>query len=531
LGSLVNLLGLLEDNGVVVTTSAGTASAQFVKDKSNNLYLAVTSTAAYNSVTVRLDFGDLSGLLGIAIGTAHMDIDAISTYENTPFTPCEAANFAFAGVDPDASGIDISLVNPLQNPERAIDGIVTPTNYSFLQNGAVAAASSMSQTVYLGKTSPGTNQVSATISRPPSLATLTLLNNINIRAYLGDTQVSSINVGGSLLSLDLLNLFTSNALVTLSFVPGGDFDRIVVTVTATAGVFNGLYIHELSSRPPVTFVGGTVTAGRVSDPINSSLFTAPTFDVKCGAPSEFTYALYQVSTPGGRTLAGTLPGTITLNANGTFSGTPATGQNGTYNFDVRATNQYGQSAVAGFTMVIENALPVTLVSFNAVAEGQTASLSWSTSEETNSDRFDIERSQNGKNWTKIGSLASHKESSVVRYYTFSDASPLRGENLYRLKMVDLDETFAYSSIENLNFKGVALVYPNPVSGSENLTINVGDWSKVKQVKVVNAAGKVVFEASNALMSGISARSLVAGAYTVQVTQLDGSVISQRFVRL
>jgi hypothetical protein len=111
-----------------------------------------------------------------------------------------------------------------------------------------------------------------------------------------------------------------------------------------------------------------------------------------------------------------------------------------------------------------------------------------------------------------------------------DASPLRGENLYRLKMVDLDETFSYSSIENLNFKSIALVYPNPVSASQSLTLNVGDWSKVSLVKVVNASGKVVFEASNALLSGISTRNLVAGAYVVQVTHTDGTVSSQRFVR-
>ncbi len=535
LGSLVNLLGLLQSEGIVVGTSAGTATGTVVKDKNNNLYLAVTSTAAYNSVTVTLRFAGFTGILGVALGTVHLDVDAISTYENTVFTPCEAVDFAYAGVNPEATGIDLSLVNPLQNPERAIDGVVTPTNYSFLQNGAVGVASTVSQTVYLGKTSPGTNQVVATISRPPALLSLTLLDNINIRAYLGNTQVGSINVGSSLLSLNLLSLFGSSELVSLSFVPGGDFDRIVVTSTATAGVFNGLRIHELNSRPPVSFTGGTVSPGRVGDALNSNLFGAQTggagsFSIQCGVPSDYTYALYQVTAPGGRTLAGTLPSTVTLNPNGTFSGTPTTGQNATYTFDVQATNQFGQTAVTSFTMVIENALPVTLVSFKAMAEGQTAALSWSTSEEVNSDRFDIERSQNGKNWSKIGSMESHKESSVNQYYSFVDASPLRGENLYRLKMVDLDETFSYSRIESLNFKGIALAYPNPVSGSENLKLNVDDWSKVSQVKVVNATGKVVFEASNALLSGISARNLVAGAYVIQVTHTDGTVSSQKFVR-
>ncbi|OJV15522.1 MAG: Ig family protein [Dyadobacter sp. 50-39] len=535
LGSLVNLLGILDAQGIVVTTSAGTASTELVKDKNNNLYLAVTSTASYNNVTVRLNFSGFTGILGVAIGTVHLDIDAISTYEDEVFTPCSAVGFAFADIDPEAKGIDISLINPLLDPQKAIDGIVSAGNYAYLQNGAVGAVSTVSETVYLGTPSPGTNQVLATISRPPSLVDLTLLNGITIETYLGSTQVSSANLGTNLLTLTLLTLFENNNLVTVSFVPGGTFDRIVIKATAAASVFTGLRVHELSSRPPIVFTGGTVTPGRVFDPVASDLFTAKTggaisFSIQCGLPADYTYALYQVSSPGGRTMAGTLPSTVTLNPNGNFSGTPTFGQNGTYTFDVQATNQFGQSAVASFTMEIEAALPVTLVSFKALAEGPTASLSWTTSEETNSDRFDIERSQNGKNWSKIGSMNSHKESSVNQYYSFVDPSPLRGENLYRLKMVDLDGTFAYSRIEHVNFKAVALVYPNPVTSTDRLSVNVGDWSKVSLVKVVNASGKVVFEASNALLSGISARNLAAGAYVIQVTHTDGTVTSQRFVR-
>lgn len=535
LGSLVNLLGILEDDGIVVTTSAGTASTELVKDKDNNLYLAVTSTSAYNSVTVRLNFSGFTGILGVALGTVHLDVDAISTYEDQVFTPCEAIGFAFADIDPNAQGIDVSLVNPLIDPQKAIDGIVNVGNYSLLQNGAVGVVSTVSQTVYLGTPSPGTNQVLATISRPPSLADLTLLNGINIRAYSGNTLINSLNIGNNLLTLNLLNLFENNNLVTVSFVPGAQFDRIVIEATAAASALTGLRIHELSSRPPVVMTGGTVTPGRVGNAIVSDVFTAKTsgvisFSIQCGLPNEFTYTLYQVSDPGGRTMAGTLPNTITLNPNGNFAGTPANGQDGTYTFDVQATNQFGQSAVASFIMQVEPSLPVTLVSFKAQSEGPTAALSWTTSEEINSDHFDIERSQNGKNWAKIGSLASHKESSVTQYYSFVDASPLRGDNLYRLKMVDLDGTFAYSRIENLNFKDIALVYPNPVGASDRLAVNVGDWSKVSLVKVVSASGKVVFEASNALLSGISARNLAAGAYVIQVTHTDGTVTSQRFVR-
>jgi hypothetical protein len=519
LGDLVNLLGLLTSNTIGVTTNAGTAQSTLVKDGANNLYIAVTSSAAFSTISIKLDIDNSAGLLGVALGSMSLKIDGAVSYANASFTPCELIAHSYSSINPNAVGIlSANLTSSLQNPQNAVDGIIDVNNFSLLQNGTVAVATSVSQTFLMAKESGANNEVAAIVSKPAALLNLSVLDNITFQAYLGNTTVGAASTLSSLLTPDLLGLFSDDALTAVRFTPGGSFDRVVVTSTTLVGanLFTGLRIHELTSRPPVTFTGGTVTPGRVFDPVTSDLFTAKTgdvisFSIACGLPTEYTYALYQVSSPGGRTMAGTLPNTITLNPNGTFTGTPAFGQDATYTFDVQATNQFGQTAVASFTMQIEAALPVTLVSFKALAEGQTASLAWTTSEEINSERFDIERSQNGKNWSKIGSLASHNESRVNQYYSFVDPSPLRGDNLYRLKMVDLDGTFAYSRIENLNFKGIALVYPNPVSASDRLAINVGDWSKVSQVRVVNASGKVVFEASNALRSGISARNLAAGA--------------------
>lgn len=537
LSSLLNALGLLENQTISVSSNGGATTQELVRNAAGELFIAITPTTAYSSVTVGLNFDNsTSQLLGVALGRITMTVDYAANYENLVLAPCDAASFAFAGVNPHAAGIALTLTDALQNPERAIDG--DTSTYSLLQNGTVAVASTVSQTVFLGKTSPGTNEVVATISKPNALLNLGVLENITFQAYLGETAVGTPQTADDLLvDADLLGLFGNNAPATLTFVPGASFDRIKVTSVTllNANLFTGLRIHELSSRPPVVMTGGVLPTSRVGDPLNVNITSAvagngqPGFSLNCGIPANYTFALFGV-TQNARVLAGSLPNTLTLSSNGTLSGTPITGQDGTYNFDVVTTNNFGQTDTTDFQIVIEKALPVTLVSFKALSEGQTAALSWTTSEETNSDRFDIERSQNGKNWAKIGSLASHKESNVNQYYSFVDAAPLRGDNYYRLKMVDLDETFAYSRIENLNFDGAALVYPNPVSASQSLTFNVGDWSKVSQVKVVSAAGKVVFEASNALLSGISARNLVAGAYVVQVTHIDGTVSSQRFVR-
>jgi hypothetical protein len=543
LGSLVNLLNLFTNQTVIASTGGSNVPAALVRDPANNLYIAVTPAVAYSSITLTLDFANSVSGLGIGLGSISLEVDNITTYETTGFTPCQALPFAFTEIDPHATGISASVLSStLQEPYKAIDGVVSANNYSVLQNGAVAVASTVSQTFYLGKTSPQGNQVLATISRPGALANLSVLQNISIQAYLGSEAVGgSRTINGLLVELDLLTLFTNNGLATVSFVPTGAFDRIVVTsaTLANANLFTGLLIHELSSRPPITFTGGNLPTAQVGIFVDVNLNAAvllagvptlPGFSIACGGFADYTYTLEGVTLVTGRTQSGTLPNTLSLTTAGKLTGTPTFGQDGIYNFQVRARNIFGQSAVADFRIQIEEGLPVTLVSFKATSEGPVALLSWSTAAETNSDRFDIERSQNGKKWEKIGSVKSNQESVTQRFYDFKDANPLDGQNLYRLKMIDLDETFSYSHIENVNFANAAYIYPNPVRNAENLNLNLTDWSKVKMVKVVNAQGKTVFEASNALTTGISTRNLSSGAYVVQVIHTNGMISAHKFIR-
>ncbi len=182
---------------------------------------------------------------------------------------------------------------------------------------------------------------------------------------------------------------------------------------------------------------------------------------------------------------------------------------------------------SAFTFGANIALPVTLVAFDARKEGSTSSLTWSTTAETNSDRFEIERSANGKVWSRIGTRASAGESAVLVKYTFTDAAPLQGENLYRLKMVDKDDTYAYSSIRDLTFNGgqMQFAYPNPVSD----VVYIQDAESVKMVSIVNLNGKTVMDTGTLQGGAIRVDRLNAGMYIVKVVRNNGLVTSQKIV--
>lgn len=170
-------------------------------------------------------------------------------------------------------------------------------------------------------------------------------------------------------------------------------------------------------------------------------------------------------------------------------------------------------------------LPVTLTSFKATAENRTALLTWTTTAETNSDRFEVEHSLNGKTWNKIGIVDSRGESKVLQSYSFVDANPARGENLYRLKMVDKDETFAYSSLRNVTFEGGAEIttYPNPVT--EKLLIS--NFSKVKEVSLNNVSGTKLLQKGKVSGEGIDVSGLHPGIYIVTLTLFDGTISTHK----
>ncbi|NIJ51833.1 T9SS type A sorting domain-containing protein [Dyadobacter arcticus] len=169
-------------------------------------------------------------------------------------------------------------------------------------------------------------------------------------------------------------------------------------------------------------------------------------------------------------------------------------------------------------------LPVTLATFDVKKEGSTALLRWTTTAETNSDHFDVQHSQDGKNWTDLATIQAQGESTNVISYGYTHTSPFL-VNLYRLKMVDLDATFAYSAIRSLNFSGdeEMKIYPNPTSDRIKLTSN----QKVSNVKVYDQRGVLVMNTLPDSANEVDLTRLAQGTYFVKIN--DGASVRKILV--
>ncbi len=206
-----------------------------------------------------------------------------------------------------------------------------------------------------------------------------------------------------------------------------------------------------------------------------------------------------------------------------FSSTGFSGFNGSGNFEASVSTV---SAPGVFVIYIyeEGSLPVKLANFSAHTEGNIGILTWSTSEETNSFAFEVERSANGKKWATVGTVAAKGESNRLVNYTFPDAGLSKGINYYRLKMIDRDGSFNHSHIISLRSsfgKEVrAVTYPNPTS--EAVFLQNIDASEIQSIDVISTTGRTLLNINvYDSAKGIDVRSLPNGLYLVRYTLASG----------
>lgn len=198
--------------------------------------------------------------------------------------------------------------------------------------------------------------------------------------------------------------------------------------------------------------------------------------------------------------------------------------------DISPTGAITPASLSLLGDVADPALPVTLIELKATKEEKSTLLTWSTTDESNSDYFEVQRTTDGANWAVIGKVKATGESKVKLDYSHRDVSPMKGDNLYRLKMVDRDSTFAYSRIVAINFDGESdvVIYPNPISVNDELHIGGADVAKIKKVDFYNTKGGLVL--SSGAKGSINMQNLAKGLYIVKIVLENGTTITNRVVK-
>jgi hypothetical protein len=207
---------------------------------------------------------------------------------------------------------------------------------------------------------------------------------------------------------------------------------------------------------------------------------------------------------------------------------------GTYGSDYTLTATFS-SGFSGFAAGIPgiNPLPLTLVKFDGKLNGKSALLQWTTASEQNTKNFDIEKSTDGTNYYKLGSVKAAGNSAVNKDYSFTDQQ-LSPNNYYRLRMNDIDGRNVLSQVVLLRVGEApqqVWVLNNPFSDHLDLRF-ASRWSSAK-LQLINSSGSVVAE-ETIRYSGQQSQwrlpdHLSRGSYLLR-TYVDGLILTNKIVK-
>ncbi|MFD2936906.1 DUF6923 family protein [Spirosoma flavum] len=228
------------------------------------------------------------------------------------------------------------------------------------------------------------------------------------------------------------------------------------------------------------------------------------------------------------TIAG--QGTYTVNTTtGVVTFSPVSGfTRSSINYTIK-DSQGGVSGQATISVIL-CALPVTLSDFTAKGNEQAIILTWKTTVETNFNYFELERTLDPRDHFDYLSTILPKADATGSEYTYQDAAIQ--PNLYyyyRLKMVDLDGSYAYSKVvsDRQSLEGNMRLFPNPAQS----TLTFTSAESIASFWLISSSGETVISQSKLDTSRIDLplSGLPAGIYVLQTMTKGGVTASRKVV--
>jgi hypothetical protein len=171
------------------------------------------------------------------------------------------------------------------------------------------------------------------------------------------------------------------------------------------------------------------------------------------------------------------------------------------------------------------ALPVELSSFNAKLKGNTIELYWQTETEVDNYGFEIYRKYEEGEYEKIGFVNGNGNSNSVKRYFYTDKVSIYGKYFYKLKQIDTDGDYEYSSEVSVNHQAddfyLMQNYPNPFNGQTVINYGIPEAGKV-DFNVYDMMGELVYSQSESKNPGnykieYDAGNLSSGIYLYTIS--------------
>lgn len=222
------------------------------------------------------------------------------------------------------------------------------------------------------------------------------------------------------------------------------------------------------------------------------------------------------------------PNALSISHQGTVSGS---------NFANVLTNDPATPTTGDATLTLLNTpLPVVFSEFKAAQKEGVVALTWKIVSEENAWKYEVQKSADARVFTKIGEVMATGGYGTI-HYGFTDENPFPGDNYYRLKALDLDQTFTFTRIvkvANQDVTSTSELYPNPVTGKsfnlELLNLVKGRYA----LTILNTAGQVSFTQQVEHPGGTASRLIIlpqhmaTGIYSAEIKG-EGMKVTKKLI--
>ncbi|HTN46744.1 MAG TPA: T9SS type A sorting domain-containing protein [Flavipsychrobacter sp.] len=211
----------------------------------------------------------------------------------------------------------------------------------------------------------------------------------------------------------------------------------------------------------------------------------------------------------------------------------------TTNYAFTVTNATGSWNINRFLITLTRNNPLALAGIRLTATKQASGtkLQWHVNNQKYVAEYEIEQSENGKDFKKIQVVAKKGGDETISY-TWLDAQEQKGTAYYRIKGLSASQAYVYSNIAQRGedrATGNVQIYPNPVT-AQTFTVALSDLANGSYtVELYNEQGQQV-QTRTLTHAGSTANyevhlghELAAGNYMLQLTKGNKVFITQKLV--
>jgi hypothetical protein len=181
---------------------------------------------------------------------------------------------------------------------------------------------------------------------------------------------------------------------------------------------------------------------------------------------------------------------------------------------------------------LQSPLPMVWLDVAAQRRNSVIQISWQTAEEINGNGYQVEKSTNGIDWSKLGPVINAYNTPGPNHYNQTDPTLPTAISFYRVRQTDLDGKHSYSKMVSVKSDQSNGIWLYPIPTNHVLTIVAGGSLALKSVTIYNTAGALVaaVQPKNTASHTMDVHHLASGNYTAVIVLSDNSTITKNFIK-